>query len=324
MGWDAEPEATRVKEASHITGSAMAAPPARTAVEILSSLQPKQDLRKAVLIMTLGIALFSILNGVVKDQADRFPVNQITFFRNAFALLPLLLILLAGRKVHRLRTRQYGRHVTHAVTMTVSLMLAYVGFRLLPLAETNAISFVRPLIVTALAAPFLGERVTRLSWFAVLLGFVGVLIVVQPGAGGLAAVGALYSLAGAFVGSLNMLQQRSLSLTDHTIGIAIWYMALSSIMLLPTLAVSWVTPQAWDLAGLIGMGVASGVCQYLILRPLAYAGAAALAPVQYTGLLWSILIGYLWFGDVPGVAVLLGSTLVIVATLLALRQHRQE
>lgn len=312
-----------MKETSQIIGSMATALPATTAAEILPDHQPKQDLRKAVLIMTLGIALFSVLNGVVKDQADRYPVNQITFFRNAFALLPLLL-LLAGSKVHRLRTRQYSRHITHAVTMTLSLMLAYTGFRLLPLAETNAISFIRPLIVTALAAPFLGERVTLLSWIAVLLGLVGVLIVVQPGAGGLAAIGALYSLAGAFVGSLNMLQQRSLSLTDHTISIAIWYMALSSIMLLPTLAFSWVTPDARDLAGLIGMGIASGICQYLILRPLAYAGAAALAPVQYTGLLWSILIGYLWFEDVPSVAVLLGSTVVIVATLLALRQRHPE
>jgi drug/metabolite transporter (DMT)-like permease len=283
--------------------------------------QPRQDLRKAVLIMTLGIALFSILNGVVKDQAERFPVNQITFFRNAFALPPLLLILLLGGKVHRLRTRQYKRHMTHAVTMTASLMLAYAGFRLLPLAEANAISFIRPLIVTALAAPLLGERVTPVAWLAVILGFAGVMIVVQPGTGGMVAVGALYSLAGAFIGSLNMLQQRALSMTDHTIGIAVWYMTLSTLLLLLTLPFAWVTPDARDLVGLIGMGVASGLCQYLILRPLAYAGAAALAPVQYTGLLWSIVIGFVWFGDVPGVAVLLGSAVVIAATLLALRRR---
>ncbi|WP_165694134.1 DMT family transporter [Teichococcus deserti] len=282
---------------------------------------PQPDLKRAVLIMLAGIALFSVLNGVVKDQAQRFPVNQITFFRNAFALPPLLLILLAGGKIHRLRMRQPMRHLTHAATMTLSLMLAYLGFRLLPLAETTAISFIRPLIVTALAAPLLGERVTWISWLAVLLGFAGVIIVVQPGAGEIIAIGALCSLAGAFIGALNTLQQRALSLTDHTIGIAVWYMAISSAMLLPTLFHSWVTPGLFDLLGLIGMGVASGLCTYLVMRPLAYAGAAALAPVQYTGLLWSIVIGYLWFGDVPGTAVLLGSAVVIAATLLVLRRR---
>lgn len=283
---------------------------------------PQPDLRKAVLIMTIGIALFSVLNGVVKDQAARFPVNQIVFFRNALALPPLVAILLATGGLHRIRTRHLRRHATHAASMTASLMLSFTGFRLLPLAEATAISFIRPLIVIALAAPLLGERVTLRSWAAVCLGFAGVLVVAQPGAGGLLAVGVLYSLGAAFIGALNMLQQRALSLTDHTLGIVVWYMAISSLLLLPTLFVSWVPPSGAELAGLVGMGLASGVCQYVIMRPLAYAGAAALAPVQYTGLLWSILIGYLWFGDVPGPAVLLGAAVVVAATMLVLRGDR--
>ncbi|MDJ0390471.1 DMT family transporter [Roseomonas sp. E05] len=299
-------------------GRILAAPPAAVAHTPIA----EQNLRKAVLIMTLGVALFSVLNGVVKDQATRFPVNQIVFFRNALALPPLIVILLATGSIHRLRTRHLRRHITHAATMTASLMLAFIGFRLLPLAEATAISFIRPLIVIALAAPLLGERVTLRSWAAVSLGFAGVLIVAQPGADGLLAVGALYSLAAAFIGALNMLQQRALSLTDHTLGIVVWYMGLSSLLLLPTLFVSWVPPSGAELAGLIGMGLASGVCQYVIMRPLAYAGAAALAPVQYTNLLWSILIGYLWFADVPGPAVLLGSAVVVAATMLVLRGER--
>jgi drug/metabolite transporter (DMT)-like permease len=276
-----------------------------------------QDARKAVLIMVLGIALFSILNGAVKDQARIFPVNQIVFFRNALGLPPLIAIVLLSGGLHRLRMHNTRRHVTHAVTMTASLMLAFVGFRLMPLAEANAISFLRPLIVVALAAPLLGEKVTALSWFAVLTGFAGVLVIMQPGAG-VVELGALYSLAAAFVGAVNMVQQRSMSLTDHTIGIVFWYMAISSALLLPSLAFFWVQPTGPQLAGLIAMGVASGICQYLMIRPLVYAGASTLAPVQYTGLLWSIIVGYVWFGDVPTPAVLLGAAIVVASTLLVL------
>ncbi|WP_408735144.1 DMT family transporter [Roseomonas gilardii] len=282
----------------------------------------RRNLRKAVLIMLLGIALFSILNGVVKDQAARFPVNQIVFFRNAFALPPLIAVLVMTGSLHRLRTRRLPRHLTHALTMTAMLMLSFTGFRLIPLAEATAISFVRPLVVILLAAPLLGEKVSLLSWIAVLAGFAGVLVVVQPGGTGLAQGGALFSLAAACIGGLNMLQLRALSMTDHTAGVAVWFLALSSLMLLPTLFFSWETPSGADLAGLIAMGLASGLCQYLIMRPLAYAGAAALAPVQYTSLLWSIAIGWLWFGDAPTLEVLLGSAMVVGATMLVLRGGR--
>ncbi|UPG74617.1 DMT family transporter (plasmid) [Roseomonas gilardii subsp. gilardii] len=282
----------------------------------------QRNLRKAVLIMLLGIALFSVLNGVVKDQAARFPVNQIVFFRNAFALPPLILVLVMTGSLHRLRTRKMPRHLAHALTMTAMLMLSFTGFRLIPLAEATVISFVRPLVVILLAAPLLGEKVSLLSWLTVLAGFAGVLVVVQPGGGGLAQGGALFSLAAAFIGGINMLQLRALSMTDHTAGVAVWFLALSSLMLLPTLFFSWESPSDADLTGLIGMGLASGLCQYLIMRPLAYAGAAALAPVQYTGLLWSIAIGWLCFGDAPTADVLLGSAMVVGATMLVLRGGR--
>jgi drug/metabolite transporter (DMT)-like permease len=264
-----------------------------------------------------GIALFSILNGVVKDQVQLFPVNQVVFFRNALALPPLLAIVWATGGLRQLETRHFRRHASHAATMTLSILAAFVGFRLMPLAEATAIGFLRPLLVAALAAPLLGEKVRPLSWFATLIGFAGVLVMTQPGSGVLNQ-GIFYSLAAALIGAVNMLQQRRLSLIDATIGVTFWYMAISSAMLLPTLFASWVSPTMPQLAGLAGMGVASGICQYIILRPMYYAGASTLAPVQYTGIIWSILIGFVWFGDVPTFSVLAGSAIVMAATGLVL------
>lgn len=244
----------------------------------------ERNVRKGVLIMISGIALFSILNGVVKDQVQVFPVNQVVFFRNALALPALLAIIDLTGGLRHLQTRHFRRHATHAVTMTLSIMAAFVGFRLMPLAEATAIGFLCPLLVAALAAPLLGERVRPVSWIATALGFAGVLVMTQPGAGGWNA-GVFYSLAAALVGALNMLQQRRLSLLGGTLGITFWYMAISSALLAPTLFVSWVTPTGPQLAGLVAMGLTSGVCQYVTLRPMYYAGAATLAPVQYTSII---------------------------------------
>ncbi len=271
--------------------------------------------RKAVAIMLTGIALFSILNGVVKDEVAIFPVNQIVFFRNALALPALAAVIALTGGIGQLRTAHPFRHVTHGITMTLSLMAAFVGFRLMPLAEATAISFLRPLLVTLLAGLLLREVVRPIAWIAVLLGFAGVLVMVRPGAG-VFEEGAIYSLAAALIGALNMLQQRRLSLIDQTMGIVFWYMAISSLVLLPTLSIWWVTPTPGQLAGLIGMGLASGLCQYIIIRPLYYAQASTLAPVQYSSMIWSIVIGFLWFGDAPTLPVLTGSAVVIAATAL--------
>lgn len=281
-----------------------------------------RNARKGVLIMLAGIALFSVLNGMVKDQAATFPVNQIVFFRNALALPALLVLMAATGGLGQLRTRHWRQHALHGVTMTVSLMAAFVGFRLLPLADATAIAFVRPLLVTILAVLLLGERVRPMAWAAVVLGFVGVIVIARPGAG-VVSEGAIYSVAAASIGALNMLQQRRLSLIDTTMGIVFWYMVMSSLVLLPSFFVAWVHPTPGQLLGLVGMGLASGICQYIIVRPLYYARASTLAPVQYTGMVWAIIIGFVWFGDVPTVPVLAGAAIVLAATLMVARTPRR-
>lgn len=279
------------------------------------------DVRKAVLIMLAGLALFSILNGMVKDEVTLFPVNQVTFFRNALGLPPLLAILLAGGGLGSLRTRHPWRHISHGTTMTCSLLLAFTSFRLMPLADATAISFLRPLLVAALAPLVLREAVARSTWLAIGIGLAGILVIAQP-TGDVSRLGVLCAVVAALIGALNLLQQRRLSLTDATLSIVFWYMAISSLMLLPTLFVWWVPPSRMQLLGLVTMGLASGLCQYITIRPFRYAGAAVLAPIQYTGMLWSILIGLLWFAEVPTTPVLLGSAVVIGATLLVMRPHR--
>ena len=282
---------------------------------------PPRDARRGVVLMTTGIALFSMLNGVVKAQAELFPLNQIIFFRNAFAMIPILLMVQAAGGVAILRTRRLGEHVALSALFTATLFSFFLAYSLMPLADATAIAFTQPLIVTLLSLPFAAEKVRRIEWIAVAVGFAGVMLVVQP-SGDSVGVGAVFALLGSAASATTMLIQRRLSGTEATHAITFYTLGLSAVVMVPTLAFSWVMPTPWQLAGLIVMGLASGLCQYLVVRAFYHAAASTVAPVTYTKMVWAILIGVVWFGDVPEPIVIVGSIIVIGATLLVARADR--
>jgi len=282
---------------------------------------PARDPLRGALIMLVGMALFSILNGVVKAQAQHYPVNQIVFFRNAGGVLPLLLILLLSSRLHDLRTRHPLRHVLLTVSMTGGIFFSFTAFHLMPLADVMAIGFTQPILVAAASALLLKERIPAAGWIAVLGGLAGVQLMVQPSGAGFN-IGALAALFGTLCSATSMLLQRSLASRENPLVITAWYMGLSSLALAPTLAFSWAQPSVLGLAGLVAMGIASGLCQWLTVQALYHASAAAIAPINYTNMLWAIIIGYLWFGDVPTLAVLAGSGIVMASTAVLLHAAR--
>ncbi|WP_281684729.1 DMT family transporter [Thalassobaculum salexigens] len=295
------------------------ADPANAADPVLPA--PTQpDGRRGILLMLVGLLLFSILNGVVKAQTELFPVVQIMFFRNAFAMIPLAMVIMWFGGWRRLRTRMPAWHLLHAGLMSAAIGLIFAGYQRLPLADATAINFAAPLIVTALSAPLLREAVGWVKWVAVGVGFAGVMFMVQPG-GDVIRPGALYSLAGTVLSAGAVLITRHLSKHDSTMTIVFAFMGLSSAMVLPLLPAVWVTPTPWQLAGLIAMGLASGGAQYMTTRALFHAPAATIAPMNYTKMIWALLIGFFAFGDWPGPVVLAGSALVLASTWVVYRSE---
>lgn len=281
------------------------------------------DGRRGVLLTVLGLLLFSILNGVVKAQTELFPIVQIMVFRNVFALVPLALALAWYGSWSTVRTSRLRLHVMHAVMVAAAIGLIFAGYRELPLADATAINFAAPLIVTALSAPLLREPVGRVRWVAVLVGFGGVLVMVQPG-GDVVRAGALYALAGTALGAGGLLLARHLSRYDSTMTIVFLFMAISSAVMLPLLPSVWVAPTPTQLAGLIAMGLASGVAQYMTTRALFHAPAATIAPLGYTKMIWALIIGFVAFGDLPGPVVVAGSVLVLASTWVVYHREAAE
>src|SRR5215470_10841616 len=134
------------------------------------------NVRRGMLLMLAGLALFSVLNGVVKFLADVFPVNQIILFRNSFALITLLAMAPGLGGFNALRPVNRRGLALQAVQFTAMLGFIFVAYRHMPLADATAISFLQPLLVVLLSAPFLGERVTASGWIGVALGFAGVML----------------------------------------------------------------------------------------------------------------------------------------------------
>lgn len=278
------------------------------------------DGRRGIVLMLVGLLLFSILNGVVKAQTELFPVVQIMFFRNVFAMVPLAAVFFWAAGWRSLRTAKPHWHLLHAVMVSAAIGLIFAGYQRLPLADATAINFAAPLIVTALSAPLLREPVGWVKWVAVGVGFAGVMFMVQPG-GDVVREGALYSLVGTMLGACGVLIARHLSKHDSTLTIVFLFMALSSVMMLPLVPAVWVTPTPLQLAGLIAMGLASGGAQYMTTRALYHAPAATIAPMNYTKMIWALLIGFFAFGDWPGPVVLAGSALVLASTWVVYRSE---
>jgi drug/metabolite transporter (DMT)-like permease len=286
---------------------------AAPAVEPLNSERPTTG----VLIMLAALCVFAVLNGVVKDQAASFPVTQIIFFRNFFGLIPLLLVVpfLGGWGV--LRISRPAHHLLQAGFMSMTLVFSYLAFAATTLAEVTAILFLQPILMAVLAHFAFGERARPRVWLAAFVGFAGVLIIVQPGSVSINP-GSLLAVAAAVGAAFAMLEVKILSSDNASLGISVWYLVLSTLIFAPTLLFWWVTPDPGQLVGLIIMGLASGIGQFMMIWAFRFARVSTLGPVQYTNLIGGVIVGFVWFGEVPSTATLIGAAVVMLALALVL------
>ncbi|MBL6456237.1 DMT family transporter [Belnapia sp. T6] len=287
----------------------------------------RHDIKRGALCMLASYALFTLMNVLVKDLGDRIPVAEMMVFRSVFALPVLLVILLrSGLGLSSLRTRRFGGHALRAGTGIAAQSCGFFALTLLPLAEQTALGFTQPLFVTILAIPLLGERVGIHRWSAVVVGFCGVLVIAagQGALGGMAGApvaGIGAAVAQGMFSALTTLLVRQLSATESSTTITLWQSLLMGSFALALLPFFYVAPTAWELLLLVVMGLIGGAAQWLLTEAWASAQVSALAPYTYSGLLWSVLFGFIAFGDLPGPSMLAGGVLIVAAGLYIL--HRE-
>ena len=194
---------------------------------------------------------------------------------------------------------------------------AFTAYSLMPLADAYAFIFATPLLITVLSVPLLGETVRWRRWSAVLVGFAGVLIMLQPGNGSFdLAAGA--ALAAATASALSIILVRKLSATETTASIAFYTNAAVAVVMACLLPIGFVPPSLADLALMALAGLTGGAALMLLIAGYRRAQAAVVAPFQYSQMLWGVLLGWLLWDDLPSTAIALGATIVVASGLYIL------
>ena len=267
--------------------------------------------------MLVAVGLFAIMDAMVKWLGQTYPTAQLVFFRAAFAFIPIAFVVAGTGLRQSLRISNAWGHVFRCLVGMASLGAYFYCFPRMPLADMIAITFAAPIFVTALSMPMLGERVGPRRWSAILVGFVGVLVIVQPGASGFEPI-ALIALLGTLFYSLAAIAVRKLSRTDSSVSIVISFTLCCTVVSAVFLPFQWVTPSLTDLFWLIGVGLIGGLAQIAMTNAFRYAEVSLVVPFEYSAMLWAALLGFFFWGEIPGNHVWLGVAIVTASGLYIL------
>lgn len=268
-----------------------------------------------------GLFGMSAMDACAKLLGANYAISQVILARNAIGILAILVFLTTrGAGLTPLRPRRFDLLLLRTILGLGAAFLFFTSLRFLPLADAFAIAFAAPMFITALSVPLLGEHVGVRRWTAVTSGFVGVLVVMQPGTASFRP-GALLPLGAALCYAIAMLIGRKMTREMTTSAIMFWPSlgaALATLVLMPS---QWQTPSLSDLGLFVFMGVIGTVGMSLITQGYRHAPAAVIAPFDYSALLWAVIFGWVIWQDVPGPNVWIGSAILIASGLYIL--HRE-
>lgn len=244
------------------------------------------------------------------------------FYRNLFATPIILGYIAAKAGIGSIRTAHFTQHVTRTIAGLIGMALTCEAYRELQLADATTIGFTSPIFATILAATLLREQVGVHRWSAVLLGFVGVLIVTHPGSSTIPLRGAMISLGSAFQIALISILLRQLGRTEAPATTAFWFCFLSALLTAP-LMLWYARPHnltEWSLLG--GLGLSGAFAQVALTASVKLAPVSTVITMDYTSLIWATLFGFLLFGQFPAMSTWFGAPLIIGSGLyIAYREH---
>lgn len=277
---------------------------------------------RAIVAVIAGAAAFAVAATLVKLVAPTIPTAQMVFFRCIVAVTALWPLLAREGGLRALRTSQPLWHVVRTLSGFGGMMTAFYGYAHLPLAEVTALGFTMPLFLTVLSVPLLGEKVGIRRASAVVIGFLGVLLILRPGMSPIPLLPALAVVFGAVCWAMAMIAIRRMGqLGESSVTIVVWFslggMLLAGLLTLPV----WVTPRWHELAALIGVGLASTLAQLLITDAYRKGEPVVVAPFEYSGILWTALIGIALFDETPSPTMLAGVAVLVASGLYIL--HRE-
>lgn len=270
-----------------------------------------------------GSFVLTLTDAAAKWLTARYPTGEIVSLRAAVVIVIMVVVVAARRRLPMLRIHDLRGQVARGLLACASTMLYIAALGTLPLADAIALAFVSPMFITALAGPMLGEPVGWRRWSAVVVGFLGVLLVLRPGSTAFQAA-ALFTIASSLCGAMRDVTTRRISRTETSLAILFMSNVAMLVGGMTSLVQGWVMPTLLDAAVLAGSAVLIGTGHYLHIEAFRLAEAAVVAPFKYMSLLWATLFGWLFFGHFPDHGVWAGASVIIASGLYIAHRERRR
>jgi len=271
------------------------------------------------LYMFLSVCTFSIMDLIVKWSGD-YPTGQVMFFRGFFGIIPTFFLIPRERIKTFYKTKRPKEHFFRCIMGLMALVAIFIALRKLPLAIVVSLSFSAPLFITILSIFLLSEKVGIYRWLAVLIGFVGVIIITEPG---IEEMNYLYLLPIIFCVGMSFvtITIRKLSSTEPIWLISIFFSIMILIVSLMTIPFGWVMPNFHDFILLSLVGIMGGSANLFLTQSYKLSEVSLVAPLKYLSLIFAIIFGYLIWNEVPTTKTLIGASLVVSASLIIFRRE---
>ena len=281
-----------------------------------------QDNLRGMLSMLVAVATFSLMDACLKILTPHYPPLQVAALRGMCSW-PLVTawVLYDGGPRQLLRVR-WPLHLLRGVLSIIMLASFAYALRTLPLAETYSLFFVAPLLITALAALVLRERVDWRGWAAIVFGFGGTLIVLRPTGAGMLTLAGLAVLVSASGYAISAITVRIIGRSDSTQAMVFWVLTMTSVFALALSFREWLPIQRAHWSVLTGLGIFGALGQYAITDAFRRAAASRIAPLEYTALVWGIALDYALWNTLPDAVTLSGAAVIIAAGLYLIRRER--
>jgi drug/metabolite transporter (DMT)-like permease len=272
----------------------------------------------AVLLKLSSVTLFVVMNVGVKHLGGTIPVGEMIAVRGAIGATAIMLIAWRMQTLHLIRTAHLRSHVLRSSAGVLAMFTWFLSLTRAPMADATAVVYAGPIFATLLAVPMLRERIPAHRWFAVALGFGGVLVmtgshITHPDA---ATAGLVLALLCALFAAFGMIYLRQMSRTEHALTTTFYFSITSLVGAALTVSRGWPLPSANDWGFLVLIGLLGTGAQFLMSAAFRYGEASIVVPIEYTGIALATLLGYLFFGELPGTSIWVGAPLVVVAGLL--------
>jgi drug/metabolite transporter (DMT)-like permease len=275
-------------------------------------MQPGWQPFKAIAMMCVGIACLSGNDAFGKALGADYPIVQVLFMRNLIALPFAIALVVWIDGPRALRSLRPAAHLVRGMLWLVAAMMFFTSLQFLPLAEATSLIFVAPIFITALSALVLKEHVGRQRWAAVLVGFVGVLIIVRPG-GATFQAASLLPIVTALVYAVLMIAARWVDPRESVRTLMLYLVGASLLFASLIVPFVWVPVRAEHALQFLGIAVFGTAGITLMTQAFRMAPAAIVAPFDYTALIWATVLGFLFWGEMPDWLTFAGAAVIIAS-----------